>query len=134
MKADVGLKKTNGDWQKISKGQGGSYLNSITGTWRPLSISSLDFINLPFHLIAIFTNTPDMVTSGWDSGLCMLGHCTFEGGGGKCQGLPSLTLTLSESISSEPNLLSEVLQHVYTLAEATMTEALSIYIRNKVNI
>jgi len=51
-------------------------------------ISTLNFANLPFHPIMNFTDTPDMVPSGWAAGHCASGHHAFEGGG-KCQGLPN---------------------------------------------
>jgi len=37
----------------------------------PQYILSLDFASLPFHPITNFTDTPDMVPSGW-----AIGHCT----------------------------------------------------------
>src|SRR5882724_9591113 len=46
----------------------------------PQHISTLNFANLPFCPISNFTNTPDMVPSGWATGCCMSGHCAFEGG------------------------------------------------------
>src|SRR5882724_11377010 len=43
-------------------------------------ISSLNFASLPFRPKSNFTNTPDTVPSGWATGHCVLGWCTFKGG------------------------------------------------------
>jgi len=56
----------------------------------PQHISTLNFANLPFLPITNFTDTPDMVPSGWAAGHHVLGCHAFEGGG-KCQGFPNPT-------------------------------------------
>src|SRR5882724_5254834 len=46
----------------------------------PQHISTLNFFNLPFHLLFNFTDTPDTVLSGWAMGCRTWGCYAFEGG------------------------------------------------------
>jgi len=46
----------------------------------PQYISSLNFASLLFHPMANFTDTPDMVPSGWAISCHTLGQCAFKGG------------------------------------------------------
>jgi len=76
----MGSKKMNGDQLKMSKAQRLVSEFHCKNPEAPQHISTLNFADLPFHPITNFTDTPDMVPSGWATGHHALGYHAFEGG------------------------------------------------------